>query len=171
MSLTPSSSSPTSPTPTPPTPTSPTPSYTVANSDYDPFSYSSGLPFRPPPPPTSATGFDQHFAIQPTACDGKVVFVSEGDLFLASTSSASPIPAVRLTTGLGNELHPLLSPSCTTVAFTATYSGHRELYVMPITVGDVGQDGITRLTYTDNTSGVTGVLSWSADSSSVTFTT
>ena len=78
------------------------------------------------------------------------------------------MPAVRLTTGLGNELHPLLSPTCNAVAFTATYSGHRELYVLGLTAGGEAE-GIARLTYTDGESGVRGVLGWGEDGGTITY--
>jgi len=61
-----------------------------------------------------------------------IVFVSEGDLWKVSASGGA---AVRLTTHLGEESQPLLSPDGKTVAFAAQYEGPTEVYTMPVAGG------------------------------------
>ncbi len=76
---------------------------------------------------------------QPTIHGDKIVFVAEGDLWSVSVGGGR---AVRLTTHLGEELHPALSPNGQHIAFCAEYEGPQEVYVMP-TAGGVPK----RLTY------------------------
>ena len=76
---------------------------------------------------------------QPTLHDQTIVFVAEGDLW--KTTLAGGV-ATRLTSHPGDEGHPRLSPDGTMVAFTATYEGPTEVYVMPVVGGRP-----TRLTY------------------------
>ena len=76
-----------------------------------------------------------------------VVFVSEGDLWRVPAAGGL---ATRLTTHPGEELQPSISPDGTTLAFTASYEGPREVYTMPIAGGlptrrtwDAGRVGMT----------------------------
>lgn len=61
-----------------------------------------------------------------------VVFVSEGDLWVVGASGGR---ATRLTTHLGAEEMPALSPDGTTVAFRAAYEGPDDVYVMALAGG------------------------------------
>ena len=57
-----------------------------------------------------------------------VVFVYAGDIWRASTSGG---PACRLTSHPGLELFPKLSPDGKWIAFSAEYTGTRQVWVMP----------------------------------------
>jgi len=57
----------------------------------------------------------------------KVTFVYAGDIYLAPISGGQ---AVRLTSGPGKELFPKFSPDGTQIAFSAQFSGNRQVYVM-----------------------------------------
>ena len=76
-----------------------------------------------------------------------VVFVSEGDLWRVNAAGGD---ATRLTSHAGEERDPSISPDGTTLAFTATYEGPREVYTMPLAGGlpvrrtwDAGRVGTT----------------------------
>jgi len=57
-----------------------------------------------------------------------VVFSSEEDLWMVSAGGGV---ARRLTAGLGNSMHPAISPDGKMLAFTGTEEGGAEVYVMP----------------------------------------
>ena len=61
-----------------------------------------------------------------------VVFVHAGDLWRAPISGG---PALRLTTHPGLELFPKVSPDGKWIAYSAEYSGSRQVWVMPATGG------------------------------------
>jgi len=61
-----------------------------------------------------------------------LVFVSEGDIFKVSIQGGV---AERLTSHLGVESHPLISPDGRFVVFSANYEGPTEVYQMPIIGG------------------------------------
>jgi tricorn protease len=83
---------------------------------------------------------------QPALAGDTLVFASEGDLWIASLPDAgaasSPIAAHRLTSGSGVESHPVLNADGSMVAYSATYDGNRDVYLMPTAGGPP-----TRLTY------------------------
>jgi tricorn protease len=58
-----------------------------------------------------------------------VVFTAEGDLWKVSLAGGE---ATRLTTHLAEERSAAISPDGTQVAFSASYEGPREVYLMPI---------------------------------------
>ncbi len=58
----------------------------------------------------------------------QVVFVYGGDIYTAARTGGM---AERLTSHLGMELSPKFSPDGSQVAFSAEYSGSRQIYVMP----------------------------------------
>ena len=68
----------------------------------------------------------------PTIHGDRIVFAAEGDLWTVPTAGGL---ARRLTTHLGEETHPRISPEGKTLAFTATYEGPKELYTMPLDGG------------------------------------
>ena len=57
-----------------------------------------------------------------------VVFVHGGDIYTAPRAGGK---ATHLTTHAGQELFPKFSPDGTQIAFSAEYSGTRQVYVMP----------------------------------------
>lgn len=61
-----------------------------------------------------------------------VVFVYAGDIWRAELAGGA---ARRLTSHAGLELFPTISPDGTRIAFTAEYTGSRQVYVMPSTGG------------------------------------
>lgn len=61
-----------------------------------------------------------------------LIFTAEGDLWQTSLQGGS---ARRLTSHLGQETHAALSADGRHVAFSATYEGPREVYVMPLAGG------------------------------------
>ncbi len=65
-----------------------------------------------------------------------VVFVQGGDLWRVPSQGGQ---AVRLTSHEGVELTPKISPDGAWVAFSAEYSGTRQVYVMPVTGGQPKQ--------------------------------
>ena len=68
----------------------------------------------------------------PHAEGDTLVFVRGGDIWRVPLQGGI---AVRLTSHEGLELFPKISPDGTQVAFSAEYSGTRQVYVMPITGG------------------------------------
>jgi tricorn protease len=68
----------------------------------------------------------------PALHDDTVVFMAEGDLWQAGASGGV---ASRLTSGLGFESDPAISPDGLSVAFSAQYEGPTEVYVMPLAGG------------------------------------
>ena len=65
-----------------------------------------------------------------------VVFVYGGDVWRVAASGGD---ALRLTSHEGVELFPKLSPDGSLVAYSAEYSGSRQVYVMPATGGEPKQ--------------------------------
>ncbi|MDR2562142.1 MAG: PDZ domain-containing protein [Holophagales bacterium] len=58
----------------------------------------------------------------------KVFFVAEGDIWTAPLNGGK---ALRLTTHVGQETRPVISPDGKWIAFSASYEGSSEAYVMP----------------------------------------
>ncbi len=81
---------------------------------------------------------------QPAIHGNRLIFVSEGDLWLADLPSdlTAPIVANRLTSAVGVESWPTMSPDGRLVAFAGEYDGNVDAYVMPVDGGDP-----VRLTY------------------------
>lgn len=82
----------------------------------------------------------------------KVVFTYASDLWLASTSGGI---ARRLTSSNGTEVRARISPDGTQIAFTGTYDGNPDVYVMPIDGGEP-----KRLTFEPESDNVIG---WTPD--------
>ena len=66
----------------------------------------------------------------------QVVFVHAGDLYRVSAEGGE---AVRLTSHPGQELYPKFSPDGAWIAFSAEYSGTRQVHVMPTAGGEPRQ--------------------------------
>jgi dipeptidyl aminopeptidase/acylaminoacyl peptidase len=75
----------------------------------------------------------------PALSSDTLVFAAEGDLWRVPIEGGL---AQRLTTHLGEETSPAISPDGKTLAFTASYEGPAEVYAMPLDGG-----APTRLTY------------------------
>lgn len=73
---------------------------------------------------------------EPSLSSERVVFTAEGDLWSVPRSGGQ---ATRLTTHPAEELHAALSPDGQQVAFTASYLGTAEAWVMPVTGGQPRQ--------------------------------
>lgn len=78
--------------------------------------------------PTIAAAQPAFFPAEPDIHGDTVVFVSEGDLWRTTTAGGE---AVRLTTWPGIESRPRLSPDGKHIAFSASYDGSNQVYVMP----------------------------------------
>ncbi|HKI84479.1 MAG TPA: peptidase S41, partial [Candidatus Krumholzibacteria bacterium] len=88
----------------------------------------------------------------------EIVFMAEGDLWLASTSGGTP---QRLTTHVGSEYFPAFSPDGKQIAFTGSYDGNSDVFVIPTTGGEP-----QRLTWHPGSDQVVG---WWPDGSKVIF--
>ncbi len=82
---------------------------------------------------------EQGFFRYPDIYQDKIVFTSEGDLWVVSAAGGT---AMRMTTAEGEERFPKFSPDGKWIAFTAEYDGNADVYAMPATGGEP-----TRLTY------------------------
>lgn len=84
----------------------------------------------------------------PTLWGEKVVFVADDDLWQVPLGGGK---AERLTSGVGEANEPSFSPDGKWLAFTGTYEGHSEVYLMPAEGGES-----KRLTYISEGSSVVG---------------
>ena len=75
----------------------------------------------------------------PAVGGGKIVFCYAGNLYSVGIDGGR---AVKLTSDVGYECFPKISPDGKTVAFTGQYDGNTEVYTIPITGGEP-----KRLTY------------------------
>jgi tricorn protease len=80
------------------------------------------------PEPRATLGYYRY----PSLRAGTVVFTAEGDLWRVPLAGGV---AQRLTSHLGEETRAAISPDARTVAFSATYDGPTEVYVMPLEGG------------------------------------
>ena len=101
----------------------------------------------------------------PNIVNNTLVFCAEGDVFVTSLNrednSGQIMPATKLTTTIGNVLNPKLHPSKRYLAYTATYSGRRDLYLMDL---EGPRSSAMRLTYWDVSYGVSGLIGWVGNS-------
>lgn len=95
---------------------------------------------------------------QPTVSRRHVVFVYAQDLWVADRSGGT---ARRLTSHVGQETRPRLSPDGSMVAFTGHYEGNADIYVMPVKGG-----APTRLTWHPDQD---ACLGWHPDGKRVMF--
>ncbi|WP_341841637.1 S41 family peptidase [Chitinophaga caseinilytica] len=111
--------------------------------------------------PAVAQQSDTYFTTSPTLTpDGQtVIFSFEGDLWKADLRNPQ---ATRLTAMQGNETLPRVSPDGKWIAFTGTQFGRQDVFIMPISGGDIKQ-----LTFHDAPDLMD---SWSWDSKSIYFT-
>jgi tricorn protease len=88
---------------------------------------------------TAAKALPDGFYRYPTIGGGAIVFAAEGDLWKVPLAGGV---ALRLTAFEGEEAFPKLSPDGRLVAFTASYEGNDDVYVMNASGGEP-----VRLTY------------------------
>jgi len=123
----------------------------------------------------SRLGYVQH----PTIVNKTIVFSTEGDLYLTRLSEddkhEQPMPAMKLTTTVGNALHPKLNPKYPyLLVYSATYTGVREVYLLDLrpstsSNGNPGTPGspALRLTYTPG--GISSVVGWNDDGTTILY--
>lgn len=99
----------------------------------------------------STTESDKAYARFPALHRDTVIFTAEGDLWKTKLQGGL---AQRLTTHTGTETHASISHDGAWIAFSATYEGAQEAYVMPI------QGGIPQRISFDNSQ--VNVLGWTA---------
>eukprot|EP01137_Pigoraptor_chileana_P023125 Opistho-2@88933 len=99
-----------------------------------------------------------HLLRQPAISAQHLVFVYAGDLWRAERSGANP---TRLTTHAATEFSPQFSPDGRWIAFSASYDGNTDVYVIPVEGGQP-----RRLTWHPGADVASG---WSADGKRVLF--
>jgi hypothetical protein len=111
----------------------------------------------------------------PHLVQNRLVFCSQGDVFMTTVQpqklqnqqqqqqQQQQIPATKLTTTVGNVLDPRLHPNLRYLAYTATYSGRRDIYLLDLQGGSPA----VRLTYWDASMGVSGLIGWWGESALV----
>lgn len=119
---------------------------------------------------SAATADEARLLRFPTIGDDIIVFSYAGDLYSVPAKGGD---AKRLTSHIGYEIFPRISPDGKNVAFTGQYDGNTEVYLMPTAGGEP-----TRLTYTSTNSrddlgdrmGPNNmVLTWSPDGKNIVY--
>lgn len=97
------------------------------------------------------------YLTNPNVVNNNIVFCSEGDAFVTTIgmNRESLAPAIKLTKTIGNVLDPKLHSSLRYLAYTGTYTAHREIYLMDLVRP---QSAAIRLTYWET--GVHGLVGW-----------
>jgi len=93
---------------------------------------SAAYPFSAGAQTPAAQGGNLGFYRFPALHGDVIVFAAEGDLWRVSVTGGV---AARITTHLGEETYPRISPDGETLAFSAQYEGPTELYTMPLEGG------------------------------------
>ncbi|MGL6269705.1 MAG: hypothetical protein ACRC2O_17350, partial [Chitinophagaceae bacterium] len=96
---------------------------------------------------------------QPSASKDHIAFVHGDDIWITSIAGGD---ARRLTSAMGTELNPRISPDGKMVAFTGQYDGNTDIYIVPIEGGMPA-----RLTWHPGAELVQG---WFPDSKKIIFT-
>ena len=106
------------------------------------------------------------YMMQPNIYNNTLLFVSEGDLYLTTLGNNNSA-AMKLTTTVGNVRTPVLNPVYPHyVAYTATYTGRREVYMLDLRKTS---SPAMRLTYWDSNMGVSSVVGWKDDGLTLLF--
>jgi len=108
------------------------------------------------------------YMMQPDIVNNTLVFVSEGDLYLSRLGDGdSQFAAMKLTTTVGNVRTPKINPIFPYyVAYTATYTGRREVYILDLRNTNTPA---LRLTYWDHPYGISQVVGWKDDGLTLVF--
>jgi tricorn protease len=101
---------------------------------------------------------EARFMRYPDVNKDKIVFSYEGDLWLVGTQGGM---ATRITTAPGAEISPKFSPDGKWIAFTGSYDGSQQVYIMPTEGGEP-----KRITYLP---GWAQVVGWTPDGKRVVF--
>ena len=106
----------------------------------------------------------------PTVGGGNIVFSYAGNLYRVADNGGA---AVKLTSHVGYECFPKISPDGQTIAFTAQYDGNTEVYTMPVTGGEPKRVTFTALVARDNVGERMGpnniVMGWTPDGKGILF--
>ena len=106
----------------------------------------------------------------PTVGGGRIVFSYAGNLYSVAETGGT---AVKLTSHVGYECFPKISPDGQTVAFTGQYDGNTEVYTIPVTGGEPKRVTYTALVERDNVGERMGpnniVMGWTPDGKSIIF--
>ena len=142
---------------------------------YNPFNFKQGDWYGSVavPPPQAESGQPNSrlgYLSQPNLVGPHLVFVTEGDLYYTRYSATQRTAAFKLTTTVGNIRSPTLNPQFPfLVAYTATYTGHREVYVMDMRPLKGYSQAAIRLTYWDTSHGVTSIVGWKDNGKTLVF--
>src|ERR1700720_3005862 len=71
---------------------------------------------------------DTRLLSTPAITEGKIAFVYADDIWVASSDGSNPR---RVTSHPGEEANPYFAPDGKHIAFTATYDGNVDVYVIP----------------------------------------
>lgn len=108
----------------------------------------------------------------PTVGGGNIVFCYAGNLYRVDAAGGA---AVKLTSHVGYECFPKISPDGQTIAFTAQYDGNTEVYTLPIGGGEPRRVTYTALVQRDNVGERMGpnniVMGWTPDGKGIIFRT
>ena len=106
----------------------------------------------------------------PTVGGGRIVFSYAGNLYSVAETGGT---AVKLTSHVGYECFPKISPDGQTIAFTGQYDGNTEVYTIPVTGGEPKRITYTALVERDNVGERMGpnniVMGWTPDGKSIIF--
>jgi tricorn protease len=105
----------------------------------------------------------------PNAHGGKIVFVADGNVWQVARTGGT---AEKLTSDPGQDMFPRFSPDGKWIAFTASYQGNEDVYVIPSAGGPA-----RRLTFESDVYEKTGgrhgpdnmVVTWTPDSKNIVF--
>ena len=106
----------------------------------------------------------------PAVGGGKIVFCYAGNLYSVDIDGGR---AVKLTSDVGYECFPKVSPDGKTVAFTAQYDGNTEVYTIPITGGEPRRMTYSALVSRDQVGERMGpnniVMGWTPDGKQIVY--
>jgi hypothetical protein len=146
---------------------------------YNPFNITPGDWYAAVTFPTPTYSSNSHtnnpqrlgYLSQPNIVGKHLVFVTEGDLYYSPfLSNGNPTAAIKLSTTVGNVRTPVLNPEYPyLVAFTATYTAHREVYLLDLRPDSVNNQGAIRLTYWDTSHGISSVVGWKDEGRTLIF--
>ena len=97
----------------------------------------------------------------PNSHDDRIVFVAHGNLWTVPVAGGT---AQRLTSDPGQDMMPRYSPDGRWIAFTASYQGSQDVYVIPASGGEAKRLTFYSQSVTDNL-----VVTWTPDSRAVVF--